>query len=59
LGKNVIKVEAGAMVETTVGGTAVGAGGLAAGAQAESNTLMSINMETSNLRVFMISPIGN
>ena len=36
-----------------MGGIAVGAGGVAAGAQAESNTLTSIKTETSNLRVFI------
>ena len=44
-----------AAVGAVVGGMAVGAGGIAvaAGAQAESNTLTSINTETSNLRVFI------
>ena len=43
-----------------VGGTAVGEGGVAAaaGAQAENNTLTSINTETSKLRVFIFSPLG-
>jgi len=45
------------MVEATVGGTAVGASGVVADAQAESITLMSINTETSNLRVFIFSPL--
>src|SRR5215212_28366 len=40
----------GAIVGAEVGGTAVGTGGVAAGAQAESNTLTSINTETGNLR---------
>jgi len=39
-----------------VAGTAVGAG-VAAGAQAASITLTSINTETSNLRVFIFSPL--
>jgi len=50
---------AGATVETSVvGGTAVGAG-IAAGAQAVSNILTSINTETSNFRVFIFSPLVN
>ena len=50
-----------AEVGTAVAGTTVGEGGVAvaAGAQAESNTLTSINTETSNLRVFIFSPLAN
>jgi len=40
------------MVGAVVGGMAVGAV-VAAGAQDESNTLTSINIETSNLRAFI------
>jgi len=44
----------GAVVGATVGGTTVGAGSVATGAQAASNIHPSINIETSNLYVFMI-----
>jgi hypothetical protein len=47
----------GIAVGTAVGGTTVGAG-VATGAQAESNTLTSINPKTSNLRVFIFSPLA-
>jgi len=57
LGENVVKVEAGATVGAKVGGTIVGGTGVAAGAHAENNTLTSINTETSNLRVFIFSPL--
>jgi len=41
-------------VGAAVGGT-VGASGVAAGAQAESKRLTNVNVETSNLRVFILS----
>src|SRR5882724_202685 len=46
-------VETGAVV----GRMEVDAIGVAAGAQAENNTLTSINTEISNLRVFIFSPV--
>jgi hypothetical protein len=58
LDENVVPSCAGATVGIAVGAITIGAGGVAiAGAQAENNILTNINTETSNLRVFIFSPL--
>ncbi len=54
------KITVGTAVDASVGsGASVGATcAVVAGTQAENNTLTNINIEASNLRVFIFSPLG-